>query len=152
MSVGYTYLLSVYVLGFENAGFLTQQIRLKSASCTSDQCFAIGFLQTPCYQDALAKSLLLPTYRAEQWTYTTSSAPCRAHLTKKPSDLNFRRKAFFYILALEAVFVTITFNRFFLGFLIRVETQTMIFLLRSIQITNTTEGISHLGAIAGLMP
>lgn len=80
MSVGYTYLLSVYVLGFENAGFLTQQIRLKSASCTSDQCFAIGFLQTPCYQDALAKSLLLPTYRAEQWTYTTSSAPCRAHL------------------------------------------------------------------------
>ena len=152
MSVGYTYLLSVYVLGFENAGFLTQQIRLKSASCTSDQCFAIGFLQTPCYQDALAKSLLLPTYRAEQWTYTPSSAPCRAHLTKKPSDLNFRRKAFFYILALEAVFVTITFNRFFLGFLIRVETQTMIFLLRSIQITNTTEGISHLGAIAGLMP
>ena len=82
MSVGYTYLLSVYVLGFENAGFLTQQIRLKSASCTSDQCFAIGFLQTPCYQDALAKSLLLPTYRAEQWTYTTSSAPCRAHLAK----------------------------------------------------------------------
>jgi len=46
-------------LGFELCGPLAQQRCLVSASCSSGQRFAIGFLQTPCYQDALAESLLL---------------------------------------------------------------------------------------------
>ena len=49
---------------FEDSRLLIQHIGLVFASCSSGQRFAIGFLQTPCYQDALAESLLLTPRRA----------------------------------------------------------------------------------------
>ncbi len=45
MPVGYTPLCSVQVLGFDDKGRLTPQRRLISASCSSCQRFASGFLQ-----------------------------------------------------------------------------------------------------------
>ena len=45
MPVGYTPLCSVQVLGFADIGLLTPQRRLISASCSSGQRFAFGFLQ-----------------------------------------------------------------------------------------------------------
>ena len=45
MPVGYTPLCSVQVLGFDDIGRLTPQRRLISASCSSGQRFAFGFLQ-----------------------------------------------------------------------------------------------------------
>jgi hypothetical protein len=45
MPVGSTPLCSVQVLGFADIGLLTPQRRLLSASCSSGQRFAFGFLQ-----------------------------------------------------------------------------------------------------------
>jgi len=49
MPVGYTPCLSVQVSGFDDIGRLTQTRRLLSASCSSGQHFACGFLQIPPY-------------------------------------------------------------------------------------------------------
>jgi len=45
MPVGFTSPRSVQVLGFDNIGRLTPLQRLVSASCSSGQRFAFGFLQ-----------------------------------------------------------------------------------------------------------
>src|SRR5674476_309402 len=45
MPVGFTPLCPVQVLGFADIGLLTPQRRLLSASCSSGQRFAFGFLQ-----------------------------------------------------------------------------------------------------------
>jgi hypothetical protein len=47
MPVGFTPCLSVQVSGFDDIGRLTQTRRLLSASCSSGQRFAFGFLQIP---------------------------------------------------------------------------------------------------------
>jgi hypothetical protein len=47
MSVGSTPRCSVQVSGFASIGLLAPPLRLVSASCTSDQRFACGFLQIP---------------------------------------------------------------------------------------------------------
>ena len=49
MPVGSTPCLSVQVSGFDDIGRLTQTRRLLSASCSSGQHFACGFLQIPPY-------------------------------------------------------------------------------------------------------
>ena len=53
-------------IGFEYCGPLPRSPRLISASCSSGQWFAIDFLQTPRYRDALAELLALPLQRVSR--------------------------------------------------------------------------------------
>ena len=64
MSVGYTSRRSVQVSGFDDIGRLTPPCRLVSASCSSDQRFALGFLQI--------------SSRPEHPCRSANSSPCRA--------------------------------------------------------------------------
>jgi len=47
MTVGYTPVVSVQDLDFEDLGLLIPHVRLVSASWSSIQCFASNFLQIP---------------------------------------------------------------------------------------------------------
>lgn len=64
MPVGSTPCLSVQVSGFDDIGRLTQTRRLLSASCSSGQHFACGFLQIPPYDGHPCRS--------------ANRSPCRA--------------------------------------------------------------------------
>jgi len=64
MPVGSTPLCSVQVLGFDDIGRLTPQRRLLSASCSSGQRFAFGFLQISSHPEHPCRS--------------ANSSPCRA--------------------------------------------------------------------------
>lgn len=64
MPVGYTSRRSVQVSGFDDIGHLTPPCRLVSASCSSDQRFAFGFLQISSHPEHPCRS--------------ANSSPCRA--------------------------------------------------------------------------
>ena len=64
MPVGFTSRRSVQVSGFDNIGRLTPPCRLVSASCSSGQRFAFGFLQI--------------SSRPEHPCRSANSSPCRA--------------------------------------------------------------------------
>ncbi len=98
MPVGFTPLCSVQVLGFDDIGRLTPQRRLISASCSSGQRFASGFLQIrshprhPSFRNkeqsddiswecpcGIAVQLTLPLVGRVEDFHLQVSALCRAH-------------------------------------------------------------------------
>ena len=86
MSVGYTSRRSVQVSGFADIGLLTPPCRLLSASCSSDQRFAFGFLQiSQSPTNTLAVRLTLPLVGRVEDSHLQVSAPCRAHRQKNPA-------------------------------------------------------------------
>ena len=82
MPVGYTPLCSVQVLGFDDIGRLTPQRRLISASCSSGQRFASGFLQIRSHPRHPCLQLTLPLVGRVEDFHLQVSAPCRAHQKK----------------------------------------------------------------------
>jgi len=93
----FTYVLSVQVSGFEAIVLITQHDRLVCDPCSSGQCFACGFLQTPPGGGSPCRPANRPPCRAgrglspprqpiatkasgkhRQWRY----APCLAHPKK----------------------------------------------------------------------
>ncbi|NUA30223.1 hypothetical protein FCJ59_26275 [Cupriavidus basilensis] len=71
------------VLGFGSFGRLTPMRRLISASCSSGQRFASGFLQTPSRPENPCLPLTLPLAGCVGDLHPQVSAPCRAHRIKK---------------------------------------------------------------------
>ena len=77
-------------IGFECCSPLPRSPSLISASCSSGQWFAIDFLQTPRYRDALAELLALPLQRVSRRLTPLSNAPCWAHYQKPREFLTNR--------------------------------------------------------------
>lgn len=82
MPVGYTSHRSVQVSGFDLFGCLTPMRRLVSASCSSGQRFASGFLQTRSRPRNPCLWLTLPLAGCVEDSHLQVSAPCRAHQKK----------------------------------------------------------------------
>ena len=84
MPVGSTPYRSVQVSGFADCCLLTPIRRLISASCSSGQRFASGFLQIRSHPRHPCLQLTLPLAGRVEDFHLQVSAPCRAHNKKKP--------------------------------------------------------------------
>lgn len=76
---------AVQVSGFNDIGRLAPLCRLVSASCSSGQRFASGFLQIRSYPQHPCLQLTLPLAGRVEDFHLQVSAPCRAHREKKPA-------------------------------------------------------------------
>ncbi len=89
MPVGSTPRRSVQVSGFDLYGCLTPTRRLVSASCSSGQRFASGFLQIRSHPRHPCLWLTLPLAGRVEDFHLQVSAPCRAHHKKTRSMSGF---------------------------------------------------------------
>src|SRR5690606_17924266 len=85
MPVGYTPRRSVQVSGFGLFCCLTPTRRLVSASCSSGQRFASGFLQICSHPQHPCLQLTLPPAGCVEDFHLRVGAPCRAHKKKGPT-------------------------------------------------------------------
>ena len=85
MPVGSTSRRSVQVSGFTDIGRLTQSRRLVSASCSSGQRFAFGFLQISSRPEHPCRSANSSLVGRVENFHLQVSAPCRVPLKRPPS-------------------------------------------------------------------